>query len=71
MHMVTLQGNQPVLSLNVVMKETRSVQFPDWTVTDMTATGKWRQQQRSGSFGVYCHDYLLEFSDIAGNRRFW
>ena len=60
-----------MLSLNVVMKETRSVQFSDWTVTDMTATGKWRQQQRSRPFGVYCHDYLLEFSDSAGNRRFW
>ena len=40
MHMVTLQRNPPMLSLNVVMKETRSVQFPDWTVIDMTATGK-------------------------------
>ena len=40
MHMVTLQGNPPMLSLNVVMKETRLVQFPDWTVIDMTATGK-------------------------------
>ena len=37
MHMVTLQGNQPMLSLNVVMKE--MVQFSDWTVIDMTATG--------------------------------
>ena len=46
MHMVTLQGNQPMLSLNVVMKETCSVHFSDWTVIDMIATTKiwvfWR-----------------------------